>query len=128
MKLRMKGNSVRLRLTRSEVARLGAGGPVEEVAEFGPGEILRYGIQPAKGPERLRASFESGTVRVMVSSDRIQQWASSGEVGIYGDAGPIQIAIEKDFRCLTRPEERFDPDVYPHPDADLEESRADRDP
>ena len=126
MKLRMKGNSVRLRLTRSEVARLGDGGSVEEVAEFGPGEILRYCIQPAEEPERLRASFESGTVRVMVSSDWIQQWASSGEVGIYGESGSMQIAIEKDFRCLTRPEERFDPDVYPHPDADLEESRADR--
>ncbi len=128
MKLRVKGNSVRLRLTRSEVARLGAGGLIEESAEFGPGQILRYGIQPGGEPDGIRTSFQSGAALVVVSSNRLLQWASSAEVGIYGESGALEIAIEKDFRCLTRPEERFDPDVYPHPDVDLEECRTDRDP
>lgn len=128
MKLRIKGNSLRLRLTRSEVARLGAGEPVEESTEFVPGQILRYGIRPGDGPDELRASFESGLALVTVAGKRIRQWASSDEVGIYGASSALDIAIEKDFRCLTRPEERFDPDVYPHPDADLEECRTDRDP
>ena len=128
MKLRIKGSSLRLRLTRSEVARLGAGDAVEESTEFAPGQILRYRIQSGDGPDELRASFESGLALVRVSPDRIRQWATSAEVGIYGTSARLEIAIEKDFRCLTRPEERFDPDVYPHPDADLEECRTDRDP
>jgi hypothetical protein len=125
MKLRIKGNSVRLRLTRSEVARLGAGETVEESAEFSPQQVLRYAIQPG---EELGATFESGTALVMIPVERLRHWATTDEVGIYGASGALQIAIEKDFRCLTRPEERFDPDVYPHPGADLEECRTDRDP
>jgi hypothetical protein len=27
----------------------------------------------------------------------------------------MRIAIEKDFRCLTRPREQDEPDAYPHP-------------
>ena len=128
MKLRIKGNSLRLRMTRSEVARLGTGEPVEESTEFSPNQILRYRIQPGEGPDEVFASFESGLALVMVSADRIRQWAFSSEVGIYGASAALDIAIEKDFRCLTRPEERSDPDVYPHPDADLEERHTDRDP
>ena len=127
MKLRITGNSLRFRLTRSEVARLGASESVEESTEFSPSQVLRYGIQPGEGPETLQASFESGLAMVVVPADRIRNWASASEVGIYCAAGHLEIAIEKDFRCLTRPEERFDPDVYPHPDADLEECRTDRD-
>ncbi len=128
MKLRIKANSLRLRLTRSEVARLGVGEPVEEATEFSANQVLRYRIQPGEGPEQLQASFESGLALVVVSADRLRHWVSAGEVGIYGASAALEIAIEKDFRCLTRPEERFDPDVYPHPDADLEECRTDRDP
>lgn len=125
MKMRIKGHSLRLRLTRPEVARLGAGETVEESAEFSPQQVLRYGIQPG---EELRTTFESGMALVMLPVEQIRQWASTDEVGIYVTSGTLEIAIEKDFRCLTRPEERFDPDVYPHPDADLEECRSDRDP
>ncbi|MCZ2148128.1 MAG: hypothetical protein LC126_10145 [Bryobacterales bacterium] len=122
MKLRIKGNSLRLRLTRPEVARLSAGGPVEESTEFAPDQILRYRIQPGEGADDIRASFGAGVAAVTVGVDRVRQWASSDETGIYASAGALDIAIEKDFRCLTRPEERLDPDVYPHPAG--EEGRA----
>jgi hypothetical protein len=125
MKLRLRGNSLRLRLTRSEVARLGAGETVEEASEFSPEQIFRYGIQPG---DELRTTFKSGQALVIVPAERIRQWASTDEVGIYGASGALDIAIEKDFRCLTRPEERFDPDVYPHPGEDLQECGADRTP
>lgn len=117
MKLRIKGNSLRLRLTRPEVARLDAGEAVEESTEFTPDQVLRYRIQSGDGPDGLQASFESGVVVVTVAGSRIHRWAPSAEVGIYGSAGALEITVEKDFRCLTRPEERSDPDVYPHPDA-----------
>jgi hypothetical protein len=45
MKLRLQGNSVRLRLTRSEVERLRETGLVEESIEFGSGESLVYRLQ-----------------------------------------------------------------------------------
>lgn len=121
MKLRIKGNSLRLRLTRPEVARLGAGDPVEESTEFSPDQILRYKIQPDESRDALTASFESGLALVVVPASQLRQWATSDDVGIYGAAGALRIEVEKDFRCLTRPEERFNPDVYPHPAVDIEE-------
>lgn len=115
MKLRIKGNSLRLRLTRPEVARLSAGEAVEESTEFAPDQVLMYKIRPAEGTDEIRASFGSGVAEVTVAADRVRQWAASDETGIYVLAGALDIAIEKDFRCLTRPEERFNADVYPHP-------------
>ena len=37
MKLRIKGNSIRLRLLRSEVERFTANGKISEEVRFGPG-------------------------------------------------------------------------------------------
>lgn len=56
MRLRIKGNSLRLRLTRSEVARLSVGEPVEESTEFAPDHVLRYRIQPGDGPDEHPAA------------------------------------------------------------------------
>ncbi|MBL9108770.1 MAG: hypothetical protein JNM74_05850, partial [Myxococcales bacterium] len=50
MKLRTRGRSIRLRLTRTEVARLAAGERVEERVPFGPGTALVYGIGPGEVP------------------------------------------------------------------------------
>lgn len=121
MKLRVKGNSLRFRLTRSEVARLGAGELVEESTRFAPDQVLRYGVQAGSGCVEIQASFQAGAVRVAIPVQLVRQWESSAETGIYGSAGDLDVIIEKDFRCLTRPEERLDPDIFPHPGADTKE-------
>jgi hypothetical protein len=117
MKLRLKGNSLRLRLTRSEVVRLRDEGAVEESAEFGGGAVLRYRINARKGTGSIETAFQDGVVEVLLPQRIAHEWACSDEVGIYGASGAMQVAIEKDFRCLTRPEEQEDPDVYPNPNA-----------
>lgn len=117
MKLRIQENSLRLRLQRSEVKQLASGRPVEASAHFGDDQILRYRIEPGMGA--LRASFDSGIVRVAVSRDRIRQWTDSDDVGIYANSGPLQVVIEKDFQCLTRPEEEFNTEFYAHPERGL---------
>jgi hypothetical protein len=118
MKLRIKGNSLRLRLTKSEVTRLGRGEAVEESTDFGLGQTLRYRIAAGAGPDEVTACFVSGLATVTVEARRLRDWAGSDDVGIDGASGPLRIMIEKDFRCLTRPEEDFDPEFYPHPGAE----------
>lgn len=115
MKLRLQGNSVRLRLTRSEVERLREVGLVEESVDFGGGEVLAYRLQsrPEQGP--LEAAFGQGVMKVSVSKEAAQAWAGSDEVGLYAQSGPLAISIEKDFRCLTRRLDEQEPDAYPHP-------------
>lgn len=120
MKLRVKGNSLRLRLTRPEVMRLRDDGLVEESAGFGDGEVLTYRLRSVATPGPLHAAFHQGTIEVTVSSKTVRDWAVAEEVGLYAQAGGLQIAIEKDFRCLTRPSGE-EPDTYPNP---AQDSRA----
>ena len=114
MKLRIKGNSLRLRLTRPEAMRLRDAGLVEESAGFSGGEVLTYRLRSVATPGPPRAAFHEGTIEATASSEAARDWAAAEEVGLYAQVGGIQIIIEKDFRCLTRPgcEE---PDAYPHP-------------
>lgn len=115
MKLRVKGNSLRLRLTRPEVMRLHDDGLVEESADFGVGATLTYRLQSVATPRLVRAEFHQGTVSVIILSETAQAWAISDEVGVYAQAGALQISIEKDFRCLTRSDEEEERDAFPHP-------------
>jgi hypothetical protein len=115
MKLRLQGNSVRLRLTRSEVERLRETGLVEESVDFGAGEALAYRLQSRLQLGPVVAAFGQGIMTVSVSKEDAQAWAGSDEVGLYAQSGPLAISIEKDFRCLTRRLDEQEPDAYPHP-------------
>jgi hypothetical protein len=115
MKLRLQGNSVRLRLTRSEVERLRELGLVEESVDFGVGEVLAYRLQSRLEQGPVEAVFGQGIMTVTVSKEAAQTWAGSDEVGLYAQSGVLTISIEKDFRCLTRRLDEQEPDAYPHP-------------
>ena len=82
MKLRVKGNAVRLRLTRPEVARLHDAGLVEESAEFGPDQVLVYRVRAAGDSGPVRAEFRAGTVEVTIPCDSVRAWAVSDDVAI----------------------------------------------
>jgi hypothetical protein len=114
MKLRLQGNSVRLRLTRSEVERLRETGLVEESVDFGDGEVLAYRLQSRLEQGPAEAAFSQGIMTVSLSQETAQAWAVSDEVGVYSQSGALTISVEKDFRCLTRPRED-ERDAYPHP-------------
>lgn len=110
--MRIWGNSLRLRLSQSEVARVASGGKLEERIEFGAGEILGYVVECVPGATALSARFSGQRIVVTVPASAAQAWAASGDVGLYAGA-PLKIAVEKDFRCTTEAENP--PDAYPNP-------------
>lgn len=120
MKLRIKGNSVRMRLTRSEVAQFAETGKFEESSFFGPSadDRLTYAIERSDS-DSLSAAFRDGKLTVLIPADTGIDWTETETVGIEGDIpigsnGELHILIEKDFVCLTRDDE--DPNEnYPHP-------------
>ncbi|MCW5960693.1 MAG: hypothetical protein KIS76_11070 [Pyrinomonadaceae bacterium] len=116
MKLRIRGNSVRLRLTQSEVDEFGAGEPVSELVEFGDSEEtgFRYELKKSSN-EDLDASFENGTLSVKVGESAARQWVNSQDVGIEGTAGKLHILIEKDFECLKPRPGEDESDNFPNP-------------
>jgi hypothetical protein len=114
MKLRTDGRSIRLRLRRSEVEALAAFGAIVETIPF-PGRPLRFSLE-ASGVEPMAASFDGASIRVTVPPASARRWADSEETGIYGFSQGIEIAIEKDFRRMSRPSSD-DADRYPNPNA-----------
>jgi hypothetical protein len=115
MKLRIQGNSLRLRLTRNEVAQLHDCGRIESSIEFGPGHTLAYALEGSPHAASVIASFDGRAIRVAVPTPLIMKWAEGDQVSIEGprQAG-VRVLIEKDFQCLHKPDQR-DPDAYPNP-------------
>ena len=115
MKLRIQGNSLRLRLSQAEVAQLASGTAVEERIEFSPATALVYAIEPSDEP--LSCEFSGDAIRILLPRDEARLWAASDDVGIYGVSAKVSIAIEKDFRCLHDRPGEDEAGSFPNPSA-----------
>jgi hypothetical protein len=119
MKLRIHGNSLRLRLNQAEVAQFSKTGFVEDSIQFAPGASFAYALESMSSLSAPQALYANGFLRIQVPRTDGSDWACSDRVGISGDQ-PIEcgkrlsILIEKDFQCLHGDEAR-DPDAYPNP-------------
>lgn len=103
---------MRLRVTRSELARLSAGERVEETICFSaaPDAALRYMLAVDPASEDVHVNYSAGAIATVISSSRMSMWEKESQVGIYatldlGSAGSLEIAIEKDFACLDGSDE-----------------------
>lgn len=114
MKLRVHGNSVRLRLRRSEVERFGKDGVLAESLRIGAGE-LGYRLQRSD-VDAVQADFESGVVCIYVPEGVADAWVSGEDVGIYATTPTVEVLLEKEFRRTSQKTE-FDEDLYPNPRA-----------
>lgn len=111
MKLRIKGNSVRLRVTQSEVESLKAGNSIVEHTNF-VGSTLNYELLTS---DRCAAQFENQKISVFLDDQVLQKWFKPEEVSIRFKTGKTQFLIEKDFACLITREGEDDIDAFPNP-------------
>jgi hypothetical protein len=117
MKLRIKGNSLRLRLTQSDVAQLLELGRIEETIQFAPASDARltYALIVRNATNELALEYRDHTVTVVLSPDAARRWAESDDVGVYAE-GAVSLMVEKDFACLDRNDPQ-DADAFPNPQA-----------
>ena len=124
MKIRIKGNSLRLRLEKSEVQRLAADGMVQETIEFAPGQRLVYCLECRDSLEQMQAVYEPGAIRVLLPRLQALDWAHSETISLVGEQpaagnGPLRLLVEKDFACLNPravwQEDQHDQFSNPHP-------------
>ena len=120
MKLRIQGNSVRLRLSQSEVAKFQEAGKVSDSISFG-GVSLAYALERTDGSE-MSAEFEGNCIRVFVSFAQSDNWATKAEeVGMEhfqrhaANQEALRILVEKDFKCLADRPEEDESDNFPNP-------------
>lgn len=106
MKLRIKGSTIRLRLSQPEVKQIISGRGVQETVYFGEENIFKYSLTPDNCKE-ICADYDNNTIKVSVPSDQLKKWAENdGEVGFehtihYVEGTSLYILVEKDFKCLT---------------------------
>ena len=120
MKLRIKGNSLRLRVTPSEMSRLLETGRIDETVYFAADENARltYALEHAPVASAIAVRYSRQEVAVVLSSAEARRWAANTDVGIYAETvvknGPLEVAVEKDFACLDKSDAE-NMDTFPHP-------------
>jgi hypothetical protein len=121
MKLRIKGNSLRLRLTRSEVVNLLDAGHIEETIHFSPEEQSRLTYSLRVEPDLTSATlrYQRPEVVVVLPTKEATTWAQGSQVGIYatvdlGPRGTLDLIVEKDFACVDG-SDADNLDTFPNP-------------
>lgn len=120
MKLRIRDNSVRLRLTRAEVDALNQHGLVSARTEFPGGRTFEYQVESSPASVKPEAFFSESVISVRLPETLVLAWASSNQVSISGDQQiddneTLKVLVEKDFACLAPREGEDESDMFPHP-------------
>ncbi|RAJ12500.1 DUF7009 family protein [Arenibacter echinorum] len=118
MKIRIKGNSVRYRLTKTEVEAFCKVGFYEEQTEF-KHHIFRYELRSRENISHLEADFKNDTIIMYLPEKDKMVWANSDRVGFkhtiaMGKGKELFLLLEKDFVCLDETIEDQS-DNYPNP-------------
>ena len=112
MKIRIKGNSLRYRLTRPDIAALAKDGYLEERIDFGF-ESLIYAIK-IRETQNLTAKYNDHAITLSMSPTMIAELVETEKVGFEQKGEPLYLLVEKDFTCLDQVEEDQS-DNYPNP-------------
>jgi hypothetical protein len=120
MKLRIKGSSLRLRLTQSEVHRLETEGEVSELVPFAAGAQLTYRLRTDSQKTQIAATYLDNVIDIRIPRDTALTWAHTDQVTLsHAQAvagGELRIVIEKDWNCLAPRPDEDESDHFPHPD------------
>lgn len=120
MKIRLKGNSLRMRLSRVDLDHLVEDGEILDGTRFGPGPaaFLGYAVRIGAG-EAVQAAFGAGGITVEVPAETLAHWRFTDLVTIeavqpVGD-DVLRITLEKDFACLKPRAADEDRDTFANP-------------
>lgn len=118
MKIRIKGNSVRFRLTQTEVKAICERGVVREKTQFNEAHF-DYAAQASNEYNSLHASFDDQGIILYVPAYTLTDWYTNDQVGFYhsqilDNGQKLELTLEKDFVCLDERTED-ESDNYPNP-------------
>ncbi len=104
MKIRIKGNTIRLRLSKSEVAFFEKEKQISEETNFGNSSFT-YQLITDVNADSIKASLQNNCISVHIPAEDSLKWTSSNLVGLSNDMNvcndkKLFILIEKDFKCL----------------------------
>ena len=112
MKIRIKGNSLRYRLTRSDISALAKDGSLNEQTDF-IGKSLIYSLTTTQ-KDVLTAEFIDNTITLYLPEIMLDKLVNTETVGFNNNTGKLILLVEKDFTCLDNVAEDQS-DNYPNP-------------
>ena len=120
MKIRIKGNSIRFRLTKTEVDNFAANGILEERTEFGNNHLL-YRLKKSSEFQTATAQFIANEITLLIPSAIADEWTTTELIGFehkmdIGNDKKLFLLVEKDFVCLDNTFEDQS-DNFPNPNA-----------
>ncbi len=109
MKLRIKGNSIRYRLTKSDIEALGKNGYIEERTQVGMSTFI-YALQKSD-ETNLTAELDNNRLILWMPGAMVEEWVNTNRIGfdaripLHDAEGDLYLLLEKDFKCLDETEE-----------------------
>lgn len=107
MKIRIRGNSIRYRLDKADIATLQEQQQVTEITTIGTG-TLQFTIHAKAGDPAI--TLNAYGVELSLPADQVSTWVTTEQVGFKhelpnADGSVLHLLIEKDFKCLTERDE-----------------------
>jgi hypothetical protein len=104
MKLRIKGNTIRLRLSKKEVEQLCSEGIIREQTNFADASFV-YSIQREINTDTIKATYKQNELVVYIPSALIKGWETNTIISfdnrsVDGSMPELLVLVEKDFKCI----------------------------
>jgi len=118
MKIRIKGDSIRFRLTQTEVKTLSEKGKIYDSTNFGNQEF-NYGVVLKKDIDNLNISFKNNSITLEIPDTKGKSWYANDIITFdnvlkTSKENDLYLLLEKDFTCLDNTIEDQS-DNYPNP-------------
>lgn len=123
MKLRLLDDSIRLRLSRSDVVAAHERGLVEGRTSFPDGSVFAFALEVLPTGVAASAAYAGNRMVVRLPASRISAWADDDEaVSLCEElplprGGRLKLLIEKDFKCLSHRHDEDQSDLFVNPEA-----------
>ncbi|MBK9257023.1 MAG: hypothetical protein IPM42_16200 [Saprospiraceae bacterium] len=119
MKLRIKDDTIRIRLSQSEVNILKESGSVSSQCNITSEFKIQYTIHHSTQNE-WQVSFQFSEIKIFVPEVVLSVFYDDSQVGFdhrisNGQPDGLYILIEKDFQCLTPRPHEDESDLFPNP-------------
>lgn len=119
MKIRIRGNSIRLRLSKTEVDNLAKTGIIEEVTQF-PNGSFTYILRTANDIENLTAELGNNAIIMNMPVAIAADWNNNNIIGFdhkqpLPDGATLSLLVEKDFKCIDASGSEDQSDNYENP-------------
>ena len=104
MKLRLEGNSIRLRVRKSDLIKLQKEGVITETLLFPNNTRFNYQLITDTNADTIDARLSAEGMTVLIPLSIATTWLHSDAVGLEQTLNSgLFILIEKDFPCTDRP-------------------------